>query len=539
MFLLWERWQIANMAQAPVQETTTAVQQAPTDIPAATLAQAGNDVPTTVAAAQTNAGTGTDTSVIRVKTDVLALQITATGGTIIEADLLKYPAVKNGSEPLALMHLQNPGRFLFQSGISAVEGSAPTHHEVFTAPKQEYLLADGQNSITVPLTWEKDGITVQKNFTFKRGSYEFTLQQQLFNHSDKNWRGNAYEQWVFGQPKAKKGLGQVSTYTGGVISTNSDRYEKVKLGEDLNTTTTDGWVAMIQHYFLGAIVPAQGKEQEFFSRTNQQTGDHFVGVISAVRDVPSGQSTDFHSTLYVGPKIQKNLEAVAPNLDKTVDYGILFMIGQPMYLVLSAINHIVGNWGWSIVIMTILIKLLFFVPSAWAYKSMAKMRRLGPEMQRIKERYGDDRQAASVAIMQLYKKEKVNPASGCLPMLLQIPFFIAFYWVLVESVALRHAPWIGWIHDLSARDPYFILPVINAILMFVQQRLNPPPPDPMQAKIMMMLPLVFGFLFMWFPAGLVLYWTVSNAFGIVQQYVMNKRYGEKSPRHHKSVKAKA
>lgn len=536
MFLLWDKWQIANMPQ-PIQETT-AERQVPTDIPSATIAETGSDVPTTVASSQTSADSDAGNSVFRVKTDVLALQISSTGGTIIEADLLKYPAVKNGAEPLALMHLKNPGRFLLQSGITAVEGIAPTHHEIFTAPKQEYILADGQEKLTIPLTWEKDGITVHKNFTFKRGSYEFILQQQLENHSDKNWRGNAYEQWVFGQPKAKKGLGQVATYTGGVFSTDNDRYEKVKLGEDLNTNTNDGWVAMIQHYFLGAIVPQQGKEQEFFSRTNQKTGDHFVGVISAVRDVPAGGSTDFHTTLYVGPKIQKNLEAVAPNLDKTVDYGILFMIGQPMYLVLSAINHVVGNWGWSIVIMTILIKLLFFVPSAWAYKSMAKMRRLGPEMQRIKERCGDDRQAASVAIMQLYKKEKVNPASGCLPMLLQIPFFIAFYWVLVESVALRHAPWIGWIHDLSARDPYFILPIINAALMFVQQKLNPPPPDPMQAKIMMMLPLVFGFMFMWFPAGLVLYWTVSNAFGIVQQYVMNKRYGEKSDRHHhKSLKA--
>ena len=208
------------------------------------------------------------------------------------------------------------------------------------------------------------------------------------------------------------------------------------------------------------------------------------------------------------------------------------MIGQPMYYVLHFIHGIVGNWGWALILMTLLIKVLFFTPSAWAYKSMAKMRRLGPEMQRIKEQYGDDRQAASMAMMKLYKDEKVNPASGCLPMLLQIPFFIAFYWVLIESVELRHAPWLGWIHDLSAMDPYFILPIINAALMFLQQKLNPPPPDPTQAKVMMMLPLVFGFMFMWFPSGLVLYWTVSNAFGIVQQYIMNKRYGDrKHPPH--------
>ena len=533
-FLLWQKWQIANLPPAPTQTAATPAAVTPSntgaDVPQAT---AGSDIPTTAASADipaTHAETG---ATIRVKTDVFTLQIATKGGTIVHADLLRYAANKNSNQPLALLHPDNPARFLLQSGLTSGNGDkAPTHHATFTAPASEYTLADGQDSLSVPLTWQENGITVTKTYTFKRGAYDFTLEQKVQNDSDKTWSGNAYQQWVFGQPLPSGGMGQVGTYTGGVVSYDSDPYEKIKLGTQFNAKTEKGWVAMIQHYFVGAIVPPQGQTQEFYTNTNATSGDHFIGVTSGVQQIAAGQSASFTNNVYIGPKIQKDLKAVAPNLDKTVDYGFLFMIGQPMYYVLHFIHGIVGNWGWALILMTLLIKVLFFTPSAWAYKSMAKMRRLGPEMQRIKEQYGDDRQAASMAMMKLYKDEKVNPASGCLPMLLQIPFFIAFYWVLIESVELRHAPWLGWIHDLSAMDPYFILPIINAALMFLQQKLNPPPPDPTQAKVMMMLPLVFGFMFMWFPSGLVLYWTVSNAFGIVQQYIMNKRYGDrKHPPH--------
>ena len=452
-------------------------------------------------------------------------------------DLPAYPETKNGGKPLALLHTENPGRFLLQSGLTSSDSKAPSHLDTFSSTASSYTLADGEDTLAVPLSWQENGITVIKTYTFKRGAYDFALEQKIQNDSDKAWRGNAYQQWVFGQPAPSKGLGQVATFTGAVMSYDDDPYEKIKLGTAFETQSQTGWVAMIQHYFLGAIVPPQGQPQTFFSKNYNNSSDHYAGIIGAASEVAPGASTSFTSKIYIGPKIQHDLKAVAPNLDKTVDYGFLFMIGQPMFYVINFIHGIVHNWGWAIIITTLLIKLLFFAPSAWAYKSMAKMRRLGPEMQRIKERYGDDRQAASMAMMKLYKDEKVNPASGCLPMLLQIPFFIAFYWVLVESVELRHAPWLGWIQDLSAMDPYYILPIINAALMFLQQKLNPPPPDPTQAKVMMMLPLVFGVMFMWFPSGLVLYWTVSNAFGIVQQYIMNKRYGERQPgQHHHHAK---
>ena len=531
-FLLWQKWQIANLPPVP----TTASVPAATDVPQGTP---GSDVPAATSATRsdipgdTQADTTANGAVIHVKTDVLELDIANKGGTIVHTTLPAYPENKNGDKPLALLHQDNPGRFLLQSGLTAADGGkAPSHHDTFSAAATTYTLADGQDSLVVPLSWQENGITVHKTYTFKRGAYDFTLEQKVENHSDKAWRGNAYQQWVFGQPLPSKGLGQVATFTGAVMSYDDDPYEKIKLGTQFNAKTETGWVAMIQHYFLGAIIPAQGQPQAFFTNTNASSGDNFAGVVGASSEVAPGGSTSFTSQIYIGPKIQKDLKAVAPNLDKTVDYGFLFMIGQPMFYVINFIHGILHNWGWAIIVTTLLIKLLFFTPSAWAYKSMAKMRRLGPEMQRIKERYGDDRQAASMAMMKLYKDEKVNPASGCLPMLLQIPFFIAFYWVLVESVELRHAPWLGWIQDLSAMDPYYILPIINAALMFLQQKLNPPPPDPTQAKVMMMLPLVFGVMFMWFPSGLVLYWTVSNAFGIVQQYIMNKRYGERQPGHH-------
>ena len=530
-FLLWNKWQIANAPPVPPQAAATPAAVAPdntgADVPQAT---AGSDIPATNAAGgDIPAANAENGATVRVKTDVFDLHIATKGGTIVHADLLKYAANKNSDQPLALLHPDNPARFLLQSGLTSGSGDkAPTHHSEFTASAGEYTLADGQDSLTVPLTWQEDGITVSKTYTFKRGAYDFTLEQKVQNDSGKTWTGNAYQQWVFGQPLPSGGMGQVGTYTGGVVSYDDDPYQKIKLGTKFDTKTENGWVAMLQHYFVGAIIPPQGQAQTFYTSTNATSGDHFIGVTGGAQQIATGQSAAFTGTIYIGPKIQRDLKAVAPNLDKTVDYGFLFMIGQPMYYVLHFIHSIVGNWGWALILMTLLIKIIFFTPSAWAYKSMAKMRRLGPEMQRIKEQYGDDRQGASMAMMKLYKDEKVNPASGCLPMLLQIPFFIAFYWVLIESVELRHAPWIGWIHDLSAMDPYFILPIINAALMFLQQKLNPPPPDPTQAKVMMMLPLVFGFMFMWFPSGLVLYWTVSNAFGIVQQYIMNKRYGDRN-----------
>lgn len=537
-FILWQNWQLAQSEiahQRLAEQSVVAVSAESAPVPAA--ASVGS-VPSVSADGVVAAQVPTQTNdSILVRTDVLELEISLQGGTITRAALLEYPQVKDMPQALNLLKASNPARLQLQSGLVGDSAdSAPNHRAVFSALEREYHLSADAQTLSIPLVWEHDGVRVVKTYTFKRGSYQFDLTQQVDNQSEKVWRGFAYAQLLFGQPRGRSGIGQVYTYTGAVVSTDEKNYQKIDLADIRKRAwsghTNHGWIAMIQHYFLAAIVPTQGSKQAFSTAYNN--GDHLISSASQQVEVAQGASYTFENTAYIGPKVQKNLQQVAPYLDKTVDYGFFFIIAQPMFYVLNFIHGLLGNWGWAIVLMTIFIKLLFFTPSAWAYKSMAKMRRLAPEMQRLKERYGEDRQAMSQAMMKLYRQEKVNPASGCVPMLLQIPFFIAFYWVLVESVELRHAPWLGWIQDLSARDPYFILPIINAALMFVQQKLNPPPADPMQQKIMMMLPLVFGFMFMWFPSGLVLYWTVSNAFSIVQQSIMNKRYGEAAVKAPKS-----
>ncbi len=525
-FILWQKWQDANRPLI-VEEASSSVQTAvpaSDGVPSAATGELASSVPV-----PENMATKTE-QLIRVNTDTMTILINPVGGTIERVELLDYTVSKDSNKPLSLLKPTNPNRFILRSGLgSNVKNAAPTHYSPFSSSQTQYQLTDGENSISVPLVWQNEqGVKVTKTYTFKRGNYEFELKQDIENNSDSDWQGFAYQQLVFGEAAAKGGLGKISTFTGGVTSTSEDSYNKIKLTamqeKPTSISTNEGWVAMIQHYFIGALVPKSGGNYKFY--TDYLEKDHILGVVTQSRTVAAGASTSFTTVGYIGPKIQKDLAAVAPKLDKTVDYGILFMLSQPMFKVLSIIYGFIGNWGWAIILMTLLIKLIFFAPSAWAYKSMAKMRRLQPEMARLKERFGEDRQAMSQAMMKLYRQEKVNPASGCLPMLLQIPFFLAFYWVLVESVELRQAPWFAWVQDLSVRDSYFILPLLNATLMFVQQKLNPPPPDPMQAKIMMMLPLVFGFMFMWFPSGLVLYWTVSNAFSIVQQTIMNKRYGE-------------
>lgn len=542
IFMLWQRWELANQPKQPAVNQQTAV----------TASNASNSgVPSITGESHvaTNANGATATSrLVHVKTDIYDITLSTDGASLVRADLLKYPTSLENQQPLDLVHEANPNRLVLTSGLVSSKYGAngsPTHTTTWQASQDQYTLADEQDTLSVPFTYiDKDGVEFTKTYTFKRSEYKFAIDQTVNNKSGEPWKGIAYQQLSFGEAKAASGLGQVSTFTGAVISTPENHYQKIKLTDiakagtqrdkaQISVSTDSGWVAMIQHYFLGAIVPKAGTKETLYTQYDVNNGDHIVGAKTDLIEIASGQTHTFSATAYVGPKIAKNLESLAPYLDKTVDYGWLFMISAAMFKVMEFVHSILGNWGWSIVIMTLLIKIIFFTPSAWAYKSMAKMRALQPEMTRLRERYGDDRAGMSREMMALYKKEKVNPASGCLPMMLQIPFFIAFYYMLAETVELRQAPWIWWIHDLSIMDPYFILPIINASLMFLQQRLNPPPADPMQQKVMMMLPLVFGFMFMWFPSGLVLYWTVSNAFGIIQQYVMIKRYGSPEYAHKK------
>jgi YidC/Oxa1 family membrane protein insertase len=420
--------------------------------------------------------------------------------------------------------------FIAQSGLISDSGSAPNHYAQFIPEQTEYRLQEGQDSLEVPLTWtEASGLKVVKAYTFHRGSFVVDLSQRVENASSQDWRGSQYRQMQRTPQEKPSGIltGGIYTYTGGVISTPDKHYEKISFdtiaNKDLNLEVKGGWIAMIQHYFLAAWIPDQNEFNNFY--TKALGNNRFVlGMVESKRQTaPAGGSATFHSRFYVGPKVQDKLEEVAPYLNLTVDYGLLTVIAQPLFWMLKLIHRVIGNWGWAIIVLTILIKAAFFKLSETSYRSMANMRRLTPQFAKIKERYGDDKQKMNQALMEMYKKEKINPLGGCLPIIVQIPVFIALYWVLLETVELRQAPFMFWIQDLSAKDPYFVLPLIMGATMFIQQKLNPPPPDPVQAKVMMALPLVFTVFFLWFPSGLVLYWVVNNVLSIAQQYVITKR----------------
>ena len=387
-------------------------------------------------------------------------------------------------------------------------------------------MAAEQKELVVRLHWQGGaGIAVDKVFTFHRGSYVVDVTYEVHNAGSQPWSGQAYYQLQREKPASSSGAFGVHTYTGGVIHGKEVKYEKISFDDmdkkPLAQTLAGGWAAMIQHYFLAAWIPPQQQSDDFYSKALGE-GRYLLGLRAPTATVAPGQQATIAARLYVGPKLQDHLGAVADGLELTVDYGKLTILADPIFWLMKHIHKLVGNWGWSIILLTLLIKLAFFHLSATSYKSMANMRKLQPRLQALKERFGDDRQALNEAMMKMYKEEKINPLGGCLPILVQIPVFIALYWVLLESVELRQAPFILWIHDLSTRDPYFVLPIINGIAMLIQQRLNPSPMDPIQAKVMMVLPVVFTFMFAYFPAGLVLYWVVNSLLSIAQQYYITR-----------------
>jgi YidC/Oxa1 family membrane protein insertase len=529
LFLLWMNWMEFQAKKYPPPAPPVAT--APADPAVSTVPDApAPDVPTVAPAPGVSPGPVTDVGQrVRVITDVFEAEIATTGGDLRRVGLRTYSeSVRQPDQPFQLLK-DGPEIFIAQSGLLALQdGPAPNHYAQFTAEQSEYRLADGQDVLEVRLNWEDpSGVRVVKTYTFRRGSFLVELTQRVENHGDRDWQGSQYRQFQRSPQLAGGGFfdGAI-TYTGAVISTPEQRYEKFSFSDidkrELNQSVQGGWVAMIQHYFLGAWVPAQDEVNNFYTRA--VGGNRYVaGMSSALRTVPAGETGEFRTLLYVGPKLADVLGEIAPNLQLTVDYGMLTIIAEPLFWMLKKIYGLVGNWGWAIIILTVLIKLAFYKLSETSYRSMANMRRLGPELNRLKDLYGDDKQKMNQEMMDLYKKEKINPLGGCLPILVQIPVFIALYWALVESVQLRQAPFILWIEDLAIRDPYFVLPLIMGATMFVQQKLSPMPPDPIQAKVMMALPIVFTFLFLWFPAGLVLYWVVNNALSIAQQYVITKR----------------
>lgn len=461
---------------------------------------------------------------ITVRTDRLEVEISARGGDIRRVDLRKHRRDADDPTPFRLLQEDGEPYFVAQSGLQGQGRAAPDHRTVYRSEATQYELADTDDSLEVPLNWTSEGMEFRKVYRFERDSYRVHVRHEVRNDSQEAWRGYQYVQLRRAPDPPGTTPWYIHTYTGGVIFSPEERYEKISFGDmgdaDLSRDVRDGWAAMIQHYFLGAIIPPRSEQYRYFTRA--LPGKHYIlGMSSSWETVAPGEVGEFTNLLFLGPKEQERLNAVdAEGLRLTVDYGFLTIIANPLYWLLDNIHGVLGNWGWSILALTLLIKLVFYKLSAVSYRSMANMRRVQPRMQQIRERYGDDRQQMNQALMELYKKEKINPLGGCLPILVQIPVFIALYWVLLESVELRHAPFILWINDLSSRDPYFVLPVLMGLTMFLQMRLNPAPMDPIQQRIMQVLPIVFTGFFMLFPAGLVLYWLANNVLSIGQQWLI-------------------
>jgi YidC/Oxa1 family membrane protein insertase len=464
---------------------------------------------------------------ILVNTDLLHVEIDTQGGDLRVAELLKYPvSLDQLKTPLRLLDDHEPRIFVAQSGLIGREGALPSHKSHYTSDSNHYELAKGQDALTVRLNWSGDGARVIKSYTFHRNEYRVDVNYEVVNNGRKPRDVYQYAQILRSYEETKGGITSLPTYTGGVIYTQDKHYEKIDFDhmrdKPLTRDAEGGWVAMLQHYFIGAWLPGSKENIQYYS--DAQTGNLFsIGYKTLVptQVVPGGKAT-LSTRLYVGPKEQHRLEKMDESLKLTVDYGWLTVIAAPLFWVLEWLHKLVGNWGWSIILLTILIKAVFYPLSVASYRSMAHMRKMQPRMQALKERFGDDKQKLNQAMMELYKTEKINPLGGCLPILVQIPVFISLYWVLLESVELRQAPWALWLKDLSAPDPFFVLPILMGVTMLAQQWLNPQPVDPLQKKLMYALPVVFTGMFLFFPSGLVLYWVVQNVLSVAQQWQINR-----------------
>jgi YidC/Oxa1 family membrane protein insertase len=526
---LWEAWQKQN---APKAVTTTSTVPA---LPASVAPPPVVAVPGATAAAPTPpsaAPAATTGEAIAVRTDLFDVELNSLGGDIHRVTMRKVYSALDRSLPLTLMEPDAKHYFVTQSGLLG-EG-LPTHKTEYESPQRSYSLADGKDSLEVSLkARDANGAEVTKRYTFRRGSYVIDVAYDVANRSEKPIAPFAYFQFLRDanppseQAAQTSAFAGVTTFTGPAVYTDEAKFHKVDFKDIAKGSQShvkkakDGWIGIVQHYFVSAWLPKDGTEREYFTN---KVGDNLytAGVVVPVGAIAPGASASIDVPVYIGPQETEILENVAPGLKLAVDYGWLYVLAAPLFWFLKWIHGIVGNWGWSIIILTIVIKLVFYPLNAKAGRSMAQMKVLGPKMEKLKQLYGDDRQKLNTAMMELYRTEKINPLGGCLPILVQIPVFIALYWVLLASIELRHAPWLGWIHDLSAPDPFFILPVIYAISMFVQTRLNPQPADPVQAKVMLMMPIMFSVFFLFFPAGLVLYWVCQNLLSILQQWHINK-----------------
>ena len=547
-YSLWSSWQ-HDYPPAPVTKTATEKEITSGNKTNSLLPDvlSGNavDEKNDISHADKEKTTASKNSFIDVKTDVLAVRIDTSQGDIVRASLLDYPiSVEEPDRPIALLTDADNQRYVANSSLFVSSGKSIENINFnFSSEQTNYQMENNQDTMLVTLTGKSDsGLQVKKIFEFTKGSYLVKVNYQITNEGDTNWQGYMNTQLLRTSPEEdKSSIFHVGSYIGASYSNpGQHKYKKVTFKDmskgNLNANAQGGWVAMQQHYFLSAWVPDTESRHVIYTRAVDN--DYTIGLVSEPIIVKPGMTTETGAKLYVGPEVTSELQKIAPGLDLTVDYGWLWFLSSLLFSLMKAIHGVVGNWGWSIVLVTMLIKLAFYRLSASSYRSMAGMRNLQPKLQALRERFGDDKAKMSQATMELYRQEKVNPLGGCLPILIQIPVFIALYWVLLESVELRQAPFIFWIKDLAAADPYHVLPIIMGGTMLIQQRLNPAPPDPMQAKIMMFLPILFTVLFWNFPSGLVLYWIVNNTLSILQQWYITRKYSDAKPVQKKLAAAK-
>ncbi|MFC3094180.1 membrane protein insertase YidC [Alteromonas sediminis] len=530
-FLLWQQWQKDYGPQPvqPVEQTapdaTSSVASVPSEgVPSTTSAANDGFVPDSDAVLPVVQEADGAARFISVLTDTLSLEIDLIGGDVIKADLIDFPIKQNEDEPYSLLR-PTTGLYVAQSGLVGPNGpdANPNGRPQYVATATEYILGDNDQSLVIPLIWQSNGLTVTKQFEINRKSHDVVVSYTITNNTGAPAQLQQYAQLKQTTQVPESNM-FMPTYRGAAYSTQESRYEKYSFSDieddDLREATTGGWVAMLEHYFVSAWVPPQQETNTLYSRL-LNSGDALIGYTGAPFTVATGEESTVTSTLYLGPKDQAHLAELARGLDLTVDYGILWWISQPLFDLLKFIYGLVGNWGVAIILITIIVKGVMYPLTKKQYESMAKLRNLAPKMQQLKDRYGDDRQKMSQAMMEMYKKEKVNPMGGCFPLLLQMPIFLALYWVLLESVELRHADFVLWITDLSVKDPYFVLPILTGASMWALQKLQPMTmTDPMQQKIMQWMPVMMSVFFFFFPAGLVLYWLVSNVITLVQAKII-------------------
>ncbi|CSC53662.1 membrane protein insertase [Vibrio cholerae] len=520
-FLLFQQWQVAKnpAPQATQQAQSTGAAPAPS------FSDELDPTPAQNVAAKAKT--------ITVSTDVLTLSIDTLGGDVVSAKLNQYSEELNSPESFVLLQNTQGHQFIAQSGLVGPQGIDVTSNNrpAYQVSADSFTLAEGQDELRIPMTYQANGIDYTKTFILKRGSYAVDVVFDVANNSGSEATLGMYAH-LRQNLLDSGGTLAMPTYRGGAYSTSDVRYKKYSFDDmkDRNLSApndvTVNWVAMIQHYFASAWIPRDEPQAQLYSRVINNLGD--MGIRTPNKTIANGDKAEFEATLWVGPKLQDQMAATAPNLDLVVDYGWLWFIAKPLHWLLSVIQTFVGNWGVAIICLTFIVRGAMYPLTKAQYTSMAKMRMLQPKLQAMRERIGDDRQRMSQEMMELYKKEKVNPLGGCLPILLQMPIFIALYWALMESVELRHSPFFGWIHDLSAQDPYYILPLLMGASMFVIQKMSPTTiTDPMQQKIMTFMPVMFTFFFLWFPSGLVLYWLVSNIVTLIQQTLIYKALEKK------------